>query len=96
MLDDPTHEVRDAAFCVNGKGYLLREKDWAYLQYGEDASKGIELFDMRKDPKQYTNLAEDPKHAATVARFKKQMTEKLTAIRTNDLGIDYTKKRRRK
>ena len=39
------------------KGFLLREDRWAYLQYAEDASKGIELFDMKNDPKQYTNLA---------------------------------------
>jgi len=96
MLDDPSHKVRDAAFSVNGKGYLLRETDWAYIQYGEDASKGIELFDMRKDPKQYTNLAENPEHAATVARFKTKMADKLAAVRTNDLGIDYSKKRRKK
>jgi hypothetical protein len=95
MLDDPSHEVRDAAFSVNGKGYLLREKDWAYIQYGEDASKGIELFDMRKDPKQYTNLAENPKHAATLARFKRQLTAKLAAVRSNDLGIDYSERRRK-
>ena len=57
MLKNPEHEVREAAFCVNGRGFLLREKNWAYIQYAENASKGIELFDMQKDPKQYTNLA---------------------------------------
>ena len=57
VFDNPKHEVRDAAFSVNGKGFLLREHDWAYIQYGEDGNKGIELFDMNKDPKQYTNLA---------------------------------------
>ena len=40
MLDDPTHEVRDAAFCVNGRGFLLREDKWAYIQYAENASRG--------------------------------------------------------
>ena len=48
MFDDPTHQVRDAAFSVapSSKGFLLREDKWAYIQYGEDASQGIELFDM--------------------------------------------------
>lgn len=87
MLDDPAYEVRDAAFSVAParKGFLLREDDWAYIQYEEDASKGIELFDMRKDPLQYTNLAGDPYYADTVRRFREQMAEKLAAVRDNDL-----------
>jgi iduronate 2-sulfatase len=62
MLDDPKYQVRDAAFSVapSSKGFLLREDKWAYLQYAEDASLGIELFDMIKDPKQYTNLHYGP------------------------------------
>jgi iduronate 2-sulfatase len=89
VFDDPTHEVRTAAFSVNGKGFLLREHDWAFIQYGETGNKGIELFDMKKDPKQYTNLAEDPKYAEVVARFRKQMKAKLAEIRSNDLGLTY-------
>ncbi|MCH1509107.1 MAG: sulfatase [Akkermansiaceae bacterium] len=89
VFDNPKHEVRDAAFSVNGKGFLLREHDWAYIQYGEDGNKGIELFDMKKDPKQYTNLANDPKHAGTVTRFREKMTAKLKEIRNNDLGLKY-------
>ena len=51
MLDDPKHEVRDAAFSVAPmrKGFLLREHRYAYIQYGEDASGGIELFDTEID-----------------------------------------------
>ena len=48
LLDDPTREVRSAAFTVNGKGFLLREKDYAYMQYGEDGSKGAELLTCRR------------------------------------------------
>ena len=87
VLDDPQHEVREAAFCVSPmqKGFLLREGKWAYMQYAEDASKGVELFDMEVDPGQYVNLAGNPAYAKVVARFKKQMTEKLRAVRANDL-----------
>ena len=62
MLDNPSHTVRDTAFCVNGGrgGFLLRDDRWACIQYGEDAAKGIELFDMKNDPKQYTNPAANP------------------------------------
>jgi len=89
VFDDPSHEVRDAAFSVNGKGFLLREHDWAFIQYGESGNQGLELFDMKKDPKQYTNLAADPKYAEVVARFRQQMTAKLAEVRTNDLGLRY-------
>ena len=88
MLDDPDHEVREAAFSVapSRKGFLLREHDWAYIQYAEDASKGIELFDMKKDPRQYANLAEDPGHASVVASFREKLAARLSEIRDNDLG----------
>lgn len=87
VFDLPTHAVRDTVFSVapSSKGFLLRTEEWAYLQYAEDASLGIELFDMRKDPQQYTNLASKPEYAAIVQRFKGQMTARLQAVRTNDL-----------
>lgn len=94
LLDDPTLSVREAAFSVDprnkgNRGFLLRDDRWAYIQYREDASGGIELFDMEKDPKQYTNLAEKPGYEKVVAQFKQRMAEKLKAIRTNDLGQSY-------
>ncbi|MDE0859686.1 MAG: sulfatase [Akkermansiaceae bacterium] len=89
VFDNPKHEVRDAAFSVNGKGFLLREHDWAYIQYGNTGNKGEELFDMKKDPKQYTNLASDPKHAAVITRFRQKMKAKLSEVRANDLGLKY-------
>ncbi|GAB5551827.1 MAG: sulfatase [Saprospiraceae bacterium] len=90
-LDNPEHEVRDMAFCVSqgGRTFLLRTDKWAYIQYDEDAKSGIELFDMEKDPKQYTNLALNPKYASIVEEFQQKLKDKLETIRTNDLEIDY-------
>lgn len=97
-LDDPAQHVRDTAFCVAPmrKGFLLRDNRWSFIQYGEDAKGGIELFDMESDPEQFTNLAADPKHAKTVEGFRARMTGKLQAVRNNDLGIAYGKPRGRK
>lgn len=88
VFDDPTHSVREAAFSVapSSKGFLLREDKWAYLQYAEDASLGVELFDMVKDPRQYTNLAGKPEFAVVVTEFKAKLAAKLRAVRDNDLG----------
>ena len=87
MLDDPKHTVRTAAFSVAPmrSGFLLREDEWAYIQYGKNGAKGIELYNIKKDPHQYTSLAQHPAHQETVARFKAQMTGKLRNIRNNDL-----------
>ena len=87
MLDDPTVKVRDAAFSVAParKGFLLREDKWAYIQYKEDASAGIELFDVQQDPLQYTNLAGDAKYSNVVEKFKTKLAAKLTELRDNDL-----------
>ena len=87
MLDVPEHQVRDAAFCVapSSKGFLLREDKWAYLQYGENASQGVELFDMVKDPQQFTNLATRPEFATVVEQFKTKLADKLRTLRDNDL-----------
>lgn len=91
MLEDPTYEVRDAAFCVAPmrKGFLLREDRWSYIQYQEDASNGIELFDMENDPLQYDNLAGDPQYADLIAEFQEKMAAKLEELRENDLNEDY-------
>ena len=89
VFDDPSHTVRDAAFSVNGKGFLLREDRWAYIEYGKNGSKGAELFDMEKDPAQFTNLAKRPAHRKTAARLKARLKAKLAAVRDNDLGLKY-------
>ena len=87
LFDDPDVEIRNAAFSVNGKGFLLRTQRWAFIQYGENGKGGFELFDMQKDPRQYRNLAGDPEHAETLAEFKAALTQKLEEVRDNDLGL---------
>ena len=89
MLDDPSVEVREAAFSVNGRGFLLRSHRWAYIQYGRDGSRGAELFDMESDPHQYTNLVDSEDHAEVVAEFRSAMDAKMKVVLTNDLGLEY-------
>ena len=90
-LDHPETRVRDMAFSVSqgGNTFLLRTEKWAYIQYNEDASEGIELFDMENDPKQYTNLALNPEYTDVVDDFKEKLKDKLKEVRTNDLGKRY-------
>jgi choline-sulfatase len=93
-LDNPNHQVRDMAFSVSqgGRSLLVRTAKWAYIQYDESAKSGVELFDMEKDPNQYKNLANNPKYSRIVNEFQQKLRDKLKEVRTNDLGIDYSKK----
>lgn len=90
-LDNPELSVRDMAFSVTqgGKSFLLRTQKWAFIQYNEDASEGMELYDMENDPKQYVNLAEDKQYSELVLDFQEKLKLKLKEVRTNDLGIEY-------
>ncbi|NGM63097.1 sulfatase [Sphingobacterium sp. SGG-5] len=93
VLDSPKQEVRPYAFSVSKKGntfsFLVRSHKWAFIQYGEDGSKGLELFDMEYDEKQFNNLAHNPHYQPVVDRFRQVVAEKLKEIRTNDLSINY-------
>jgi len=85
-LDDPSVSVRDCAFCVNRKSFLLRTDKWAFIQHGKNGELGLELYDMKKDPKQYTNLAENSEYAGLAANFKKLLAAKLAEVGNNDLA----------
>lgn len=90
LLDDPKATVRDAAFSVAPmrKGFLLRTEEYAFIQYNEDGSGGIELFNTKNDPEQFTNLFYDENHAGLVRHFLEKMQEKLKEVRDNDLGLN--------
>lgn len=96
LFDNPEKEVRPYAFSVSSSNdkfsFLIRSEKWAYIQYGEDGSGGIELFDMEHDSKQFNNLAPNPRYKATVDHFREELKRKLKDVRTNDLGITYKEK----
>ncbi|WP_217651572.1 sulfatase [Mariniphaga anaerophila] len=95
-LDNPSKKVRDMAFSISVRGdetaFLLRTRKWAYIQYDEDASAGMELFNMEYDSKQYNNLAYNPKFQHVVKEFQAKLREKLEEVRDNDLEISYKQK----
>lgn len=75
VLADPTATVRDAAFSVSaGKGHLVRTQDWAYMRYKDGTE---ELYDMKRDPGQFTNLSSDADRAGEKAKLSKIMKEKV-------------------
>ncbi len=90
-LNNPELKVRETVFSVSqgGKSFLLRTEKWAFIQYDEDAKSGIELYDMEKDPNQFTNLANNLEYGDIVSKFQKKLKKKLLQVRNNDLGINY-------
>jgi iduronate 2-sulfatase len=87
LLDNPSQEIRDFVFSVapQRNGFLLRDRQWAYMQYGEDGKGGVELYDMQADPHQYKTLANDPRYASVVEAYREKLASKLREVRENDL-----------
>ena len=73
LLDDPNTKWDKPAFTQvwrgNFSGHSVRTERWRYTEWngGKD---GVELYDHDNDPREFTNLASDPKHEATVAELK--------------------------
>uniref|UniRef100_UPI0025F8F666 sulfatase n=1 Tax=Algoriphagus sp. TaxID=1872435 RepID=UPI0025F8F666 len=91
ILKNPKETVRDYAFSVSqgGKSFLIRNEDYAFIQYDEDAGSGMELYDMKKDPKQFKNLASESSYQNVIKEMQNHLAKKLAEIRTNDLAIQY-------
>lgn len=78
ILSQEKQDVREAALCVLKKDcYMLRTKKWALFQYGNNGEKGYELYDMKKDPKQYTNLVKNPEYSTALKSMQKMLQVKL-------------------
>lgn len=74
MFRDPTAVGKDLAYTVvtRGKdlGKAIRTERYHYTQW----PTGEELYDLREDPREDTNLADSQRHAETVEMMRKNLT----------------------
>ncbi|MFT6563198.1 MAG: iduronate 2-sulfatase [Limisphaerales bacterium] len=79
ILRNPNAKVRDTALSIhNLAGGGLRSAEWHYMNYD---GNGEELYDMIKDPGQYTNLVSDPKYATVLEQARAQFKTRMAAAR---------------
>jgi uncharacterized sulfatase len=83
LLDDPRAAIHDAAFTQARRGPAaefwgrsVRTARWRCTEWDEGRN-GVELYDHDTDPHEYTNLANDPRHAATLTELRALLAARL-------------------
>ena len=87
VLADPTRAGKTYALTVSRSrgrwegrpkgqifGYTIRTDHWRYTEW-DGGTYGVELYDHRTDPHEYTNLAAKSGQAGTVARLRRLLVE---------------------
>jgi arylsulfatase A-like enzyme len=69
QLKDPAAKrARPAITSHNQGNHGIRSEKWRYIHYADGTE---ELYDMVNDPREWTNLAGDPAHAAVLAEHRR-------------------------
>ena len=82
ILDDP--KTRDwkkkSALTVSTKGGVsLRNDDWRITTWTKGKDVDVELYDLKKDPGEFTNVAEQPGYQAILETMMKRLDERKIA-----------------
>jgi uncharacterized sulfatase len=82
LLENPQASWNRPAFTQvqRGKvpGHSVRTERWRYVEWG-NGRQGRQLYDHQNDPQELHNLADDPKHAATVAEMQRLVVKNWPA-----------------
>lgn len=79
VLDNPKRTHRNAARTqLNAgktEGRAVRTADFRYIHWRTPEETAEELYDHRKDPREFTNVAGDPRYAKELARHRALIAE---------------------
>ncbi len=80
VLKNHQATVKPGAIAFN-KGYSWRSPDWHYMRYNDGSE---ELYDMNADPKEFTNLAGDPRHKEVIQSMATALKARLDSAGIED------------
>ena len=85
LLDAPDGSLpKSDAMIQVGAGFGLRSGKWAWMWYPaskKNKREGFMLYDMEKDPEQYTNLADRPEYTAIRKQLHVRLLERIEVAR---------------
>ncbi|MEW4561243.1 sulfatase [Bremerella sp. JC770] len=89
LKDANTKRAFPAITTHNHDNHGIRSENWRFIQYADGSQ---ELYDMRADPNEWTNLAGDKKHAAVVEELSKFLPakSKMPAPNSKHRVLTYT------
>ena len=74
LLREPSRSTGRVVTTTFDRGNIsLRGERWRYIRY---ASGEEELYDLKADPNEWSNLAGRPEHATTLKRFAARVSGK--------------------
>jgi arylsulfatase A-like enzyme len=68
LRDAATKRDRPAITSHNQGNHGIRSENWRYIRYADGSE---ELYDMKNDPNEWTNLAGRPEHDAIIAEHRR-------------------------
>ena len=75
--------VREGAMSLNKGGFSIRTANHAFMRYPD---KSAELYDMKADPNQFTNLADDPDYAMVRNQMNALLNARLKTAGLSNVG----------
>lgn len=84
LLKNPLSQGKPAVYTVvsrgNQLGRSIRTKRWRYAEWGDEEK--CELYDLRSDPCEYTNLAENPGYRPQRQEMRRLLADARTKAST--------------
>jgi arylsulfatase A-like enzyme len=71
IVERKTTQVRDRLFgAYRDCQRMIRDERWKLIKYNANGVKNTQLFDLKKDPNEVTNLAQNPRYAPQLSRLE--------------------------